>query len=135
MTRPQPEAEGDDARDRRRHHAHEQRRPAAPDEAAQDVPSLLVGAEQVPGGQGRREPLGGDGGERIPRTQEGRAHGDGGEDEHDDEAEHRLPVARVRAGERAEGTGTAPPLRLRPAHDEHGRHARPPHTGRARGSR
>src|SRR5207249_2069511 len=104
------------------------------DQAAQDVPSLLVRPEEISGRAGRGESVDLHRLERIPgadqRRRGGRAAGDG--DDH--EAGEGLAVPDERAQERGEAPGAAPRPRPGPLHRQDGRH-RWAYAGRARGSR
>src|SRR5690348_17792047 len=65
--------------------SHQQRCAPAPDEAAQDVAPLLVGAEEMAGRADGREPLDARRGEGIPRADERRGEGGPRSEEHTSE--------------------------------------------------
>src|SRR5438046_2906978 len=107
----EPEEQGDDARGHGGHDADEERDPPAPDQAAQDVPSLLVRPEEVPGRARRGESVDLHGLERIPRADERRGGGRAAGDRDDHEAGEGLAVPDERAQERGEASGAAPRTR------------------------
>ena len=134
----EPEEQGDDARGHGGHDADEERDPPAPDQAAQDVPSLLVRPEEVPGRARRGESVDLHGLERIPRADERRRHGRAAGDRDDHEAGEGLAVPHERAQERGEAGGAAPWTRPRAFDRQDGRHRAGPTragpAGRGRGS-
>src|SRR2546430_1459061 len=122
----EPEEQGTEARGHGGHDADEERDPPTPDQAAQDVPPLLVRPQEVPGRAGRRESVDLHGLERIPRADERRGSGRAAGDGDDHEAGDGLAVPDERAQERGEAPGTAPRTRPGPLHRQDGRHRAEP---------
>src|SRR5205814_5109179 len=83
VTCDQPEQGADRTAEGDRRDAGDERRAPTPDEAAEHIPPLFVGPEQVARAAGRRQAVDGDNGQRILQTKDRRGHRD--EDQRDEE--------------------------------------------------